>query len=86
MTRTAKILIVAGGAACLFVLVVPNFIRGRTTAAQNACISNLRQLDAPSDWPIYHSNVTNGLSFETNQPIVPNSNQPEGSPIRKSEF
>jgi hypothetical protein len=44
--------------------------RGRTTAAQNACISNLRQLDsAAQQWSIEHTNLATSSFFETNKAI-----------------
>lgn len=38
--------IVAGVLAFAMIVVLPNFIRARTIRATNACINNLRQIDA----------------------------------------
>lgn len=38
--------IVAGVQALAMIVVLPNFIRARTIRATNACINNLRQIDA----------------------------------------
>jgi hypothetical protein len=47
MSRKSKILIIAGSlAGVLLVIAIPNFIRARSTSSAQACINNLRQIDA----------------------------------------
>lgn len=43
----------------LIVLILPNFIHARNTSAMNACINNLRQLDAAKQQRASGNNVTN---------------------------
>jgi prepilin-type N-terminal cleavage/methylation domain-containing protein len=48
-----EIMIVVGIIGMLAVIAIPNFIRARNTAQRNACISNLRQIDAgKQQWAI----------------------------------
>jgi hypothetical protein len=47
MSRKTKILIVACLVACVVIAVaIPNFVRLRSTSSAQACINNLRQIDA----------------------------------------
>ena len=41
-----EIMIVVAIIGLLAAIAIPNFIKARTTAQQNACINNLRQIDA----------------------------------------
>jgi prepilin-type N-terminal cleavage/methylation domain-containing protein len=41
-----EIMIVVAIIGLLAAIAIPNFIRARTTSQQNACINNLRQIDA----------------------------------------
>ena len=44
------------------VVALPNFIRARTTSAQNACMNNLRQLDgAIQQWGLENKKTTNDI-------------------------
>ena len=46
----------------LLALVIPNFIRARTTSARNACVNNLRQLDgAKEQWRLENHKTTNDV-------------------------
>jgi prepilin-type N-terminal cleavage/methylation domain-containing protein len=46
-----EIMIVVAIIGLLAAIAIPNFVRARTTAQQNACINNLRQLDgAKQQW------------------------------------
>ena len=45
----------------LAAIAVPNFIKARATSQQNACISNLRQIDAAiNDWAMETGQPNNG--------------------------
>src|ERR1700742_2740119 len=41
-----EIMIVVAIIGLLAAIAIPNFVRARTTAQQNACINNLKQIDA----------------------------------------
>ena len=48
-----EIMIVVAIIGLLAAIAVPNFVRARTTAQQNACINNLRQMDgAIQQWAL----------------------------------
>src|SRR4029077_10976697 len=48
-----EIMIVVAIIGLLAAIAIPNFVRARTTAQQNACINNLRQLDgAKQQWAL----------------------------------
>ena len=48
-----EIMIVVAIIGLLAAIAIPNFIRARTTAQQNACINNLRQIDgAKQQWAL----------------------------------
>ncbi|HTA30064.1 MAG TPA: type II secretion system protein [Candidatus Cybelea sp.] len=48
-----EIMIVVAIIGLLAAIAIPNFVRARTTAQQNACINNLRQLDgAKQEWAL----------------------------------
>ena len=48
-----EIMIVVAIIGLLAAIAIPNFVRARNTAQQNACINNLRQLDgAKQQWAI----------------------------------
>lgn len=48
-----EIMIVVAIIGLLAAIAIPNFVRARATAQQNACINNLRQIDGAKDqWAI----------------------------------
>ena len=50
-----EIMIVVAIIGLLAAIAIPNFVKARTTAQQNACINNLRQIDGAKDqWAIEH--------------------------------
>jgi hypothetical protein len=66
MTRNSKRLIVAATVAVFviaaIVAVLPAFIRARTTSALNACVNNMRQIDAAKQqWMLENSKTTNDI-------------------------
>jgi prepilin-type N-terminal cleavage/methylation domain-containing protein len=44
-----EIMIVVAIIGLLAAIAIPNFVKARTTAQQNACINNLRQIDGAKD-------------------------------------
>ncbi|HZV36220.1 MAG TPA: prepilin-type N-terminal cleavage/methylation domain-containing protein, partial [Verrucomicrobiae bacterium] len=48
-----EIMIVVAIIGLLAAIAIPNFVHARTTAQQNACINNLRQIDgAKQEWAL----------------------------------
>ena len=81
-SASEKLVVVAAVAACLFVvfaIVLPNFIRARSTSAQNACMNNLRQIDgAKQQWALEYSKTTNDVpSWAEVQPYLGRGTQGE---------
>ena len=55
-----EIMIVVAIIGLLAAIAIPNFVRARTTAQQNACINNLRQIDsAKQQWALETRQATN---------------------------
>lgn len=53
-----EIMIVVAIIGLLAAIAIPNFVKARTRAQQNACINNLRQLDgAKSQWALENKKV-----------------------------
>src|SRR5437879_9130784 len=63
MSQRAKSLMVLLPLFCVAVLIaIPNFIRGRTVRAYNACINNIRQVDgAKQQWEVENHKSTNDV-------------------------
>ena len=54
-----EIMIVVAIIGLLAAIAIPNFVRARTTAQQNACINNLRQIDAAANqWALENKKKT----------------------------
>jgi prepilin-type N-terminal cleavage/methylation domain-containing protein len=54
-----EIMIVVAIIGLLAAIAIPNFVKARTTAQQNACINNLRQIDGAKDqWAIENKKNT----------------------------
>ena len=67
MTRRSKKLRIAAVTVAFLVIVaaiiLPAFIRARTTPAMNACVNNLRQLDgAKEQWKLENQKGTNDVA------------------------
>lgn len=63
MSRTGRILCVFNGSLCLgflFFVGIPNFIKTRSTSCCNACINNLRRIDAAANQFALENHLTNG--------------------------
>jgi len=55
-----EIMIVVAIIGLLAAIAIPNFVKARTTAQQNACINNLRQIDsAKQQWALETRQATN---------------------------
>ena len=54
-----EIMIVVANIGLLAAIAIPNFVKARTTAQQNACINNLRQIDgAIQQWALENKKDT----------------------------
>jgi len=61
-----EIMIVVAIIGLLAAIAIPNFVRARETAQQNACINNLRQIDsAKQQWALETRQGTNATPSET---------------------
>jgi competence protein ComGC len=67
--------IIFWGAVLIFtvfvVIAVPNFIKARSTSAANACINNLRQIDAAANQFALEHNKTNGEAINFPDDLTP---------------
>jgi hypothetical protein len=76
MTRNSKKLIVAAAVAVFVIaaiaVVLPAFIRARTTSASNACVNNLRQIDGgKQQWALEYSKTTDDIpSWDDIRPYI----------------
>jgi prepilin-type N-terminal cleavage/methylation domain-containing protein len=65
-----EIMIVVAIIGLLAAIAIPNFVHARTTAQQNACINNLRQIDgAKQEWAL--ENKANATSVPVDSNIQP---------------
>jgi prepilin-type N-terminal cleavage/methylation domain-containing protein len=65
-----EIMIVVAIIGLLAAIAIPNFVRARTTAQQNACINNLRQIDgAKQQWAL--ENKVSATATPTSSDIQP---------------
>lgn len=54
-----EIMIVVAIIGLLAAIAIPNFVKARTTSQTNACINNLRQLDAAvNEWALENKHLT----------------------------
>jgi len=67
-----EIMIVVAIIGLLAAIAIPNFVHARTTAQQNACINNLRQIDgAKQEWALENkANATATPSAANIQPYM----------------
>jgi prepilin-type N-terminal cleavage/methylation domain-containing protein len=67
-----EIMIVVAIIGLLAAIAIPNFVHARTTAQQNACINNLRQIDgAKQEWALETKQVATATPVDSNiQPYM----------------
>ena len=58
-------------AVCIAVFVVPNFIKARATTAANACVNNLRQIDAAANQFALENHLTNSSPIKFPDDLTP---------------
>ena len=60
-----EIMIVVAIIGLLAAIAIPSFMRARTTSQKNACINNLRQIEAGKDQSALENGLTNYASMGT---------------------
>jgi len=60
-----EIMIVVAIIGLLAAIAIPSFMRARTTSQKNACINNLRQIEAGKDQYALENGLTNNASLGT---------------------
>ena len=61
-----EIMIVVAIIGLLAAIAIPNFIKARATSQSNACINNLRQIDAANQqWALEHSKQSSDIAAGT---------------------
>jgi prepilin-type N-terminal cleavage/methylation domain-containing protein len=67
-----EIMIVVAIIGLLAAIAIPNFVHARTTAQQNACINNLRQIDgAKQEWALENKAAVTATPTDANiQPYM----------------
>ena len=55
----------------MLVIAAPNFIKSRSTSAQNACINNMRQIDAAAQEFALENGKTNGEAINFPNDLTP---------------
>ena len=66
-----EIMIVVAIIGLLAAIAIPNFVKARTTSQQNACINNLRQLDAAANQFALEKGRTTGSSISYPSDLTP---------------
>jgi general secretion pathway protein G len=67
-----EIMIVVAIIGLLVAIAIPNFVHARSSAQQNACINNLRQIDgAAQTWALEHNKTsTDPYSLKSIKPYI----------------
>ncbi len=76
-----EIMIVVAIIGLLAAIAIPSFMRARLTSQKNACINNLRQIEAAKDQYALEMGLTNGSSIDFAD-IGPSTNTVEGGYIK----
>lgn len=65
-----EIMIVVAIIGLLAAIAIPSFMKARTTSQQNACINNLRQIEAAKDQYAIENGGTNGQAIAANDTLI----------------
>ena len=66
-----EIMIVVAIIGLLAAIAIPNFVKARATSQANACINNLRQIDAAANQFALEMKKTTGASFALTSDLTP---------------
>ena len=66
-----EIMIVVSIIGLLAAIAIPNFVKARATSQANACINNLRQLDAASNQYALEKGQSTGATFAMTTALTP---------------
>ena len=66
-----EIMIVVAIIGLLAAIAIPNFVKARATSQANACINNLRQIDAAANQFALEAHKTTGYSFTFPSDLTP---------------
>ncbi len=66
-----EIMIVVAIIGLLAAIAIPNFVKARATSQANACINNLRQLDAAANQYALEKGQTSGATFTLGTALTP---------------
>jgi prepilin-type N-terminal cleavage/methylation domain-containing protein len=66
-----EIMIVVAIIGLLAAIAIPNFVKARATAQQNACINNLRQIDAAANEFALEKGKSTGATITMNTDLTP---------------
>ena len=72
-----EIMIVVAIIGLLAAIAIPSFVKARTQAQQNACINNLRQIDAAKEQWALNEGVNTGAVTETEVNAYIKDGEPE---------
>ena len=77
------IFLIVAASICLFAfMIIPNFVREPVTSPANACINNLRRIDAAKErWELEHHAKTNDVvTLNDIRPYLERDLDPRGKP------
>lgn len=66
-----EIMIVVAIIGLLAAIAIPNFVKARATSQANACINNLRQIDAAANQWALENKETTGATIDLNTDLTP---------------
>ena len=76
-----EIMIVVAIIGLLAAIAIPNFVKARATSQANACINNLRQIDAAANQFALEQKRTTGSTFTLTTDLTPYIKMNSGSSI-----
>jgi hypothetical protein len=72
MSRKARVFTLSSCLfAAAFIAIIPSFIKARSTSAANACVNNLRQIDAAANQFALEHSLTNGSPISFPDDLTP---------------